>query len=181
MTSAETEAAAPLISSSFPLPIRVAGSGRSRCCRNSPAICAPALVARDRNSSRDSSALNSGIRGAFAPGATLVVASRAACAPGVSDAFAPAPGRRVRYSSPTRNARSRGSGFGCDGLGDRPARPGTLESELRKWETPSLRCLTVQSSASSSRAPADVPRALQLALDRARHATVPSRPWRWHA
>src|SRR5207302_217834 len=62
MRSAETEAAAPLISCSFPLPIRVAGSGLSRCCRNSPAISAPALPASARNSSSDSWALNSGAR-----------------------------------------------------------------------------------------------------------------------
>ena len=157
MTSADTDAAAPLISSNFPLPIRVAGSGRSRCCRNSPATWAPALVASDRNSSRDSSALNSGIRGALVPGATLVDASRAACAPAVSDAFASAPARRVRYSSPTRNARSRGSEFGCDDLGDRPARPGALESERRKEKTPSLRYLRAPWAWWSAHAPADVP------------------------
>jgi len=72
----------------FATSIRVAGSGLSRCCRNSPAICAPALVARDRNSSRDSCALNSGIRGAFEALAPLLALSRAAWAPLVRELFA---------------------------------------------------------------------------------------------
>src|SRR5580692_8008021 len=59
MTSAETEAAAPAISSSFPLPISVAGSGRSLRCVNSPTISAPALDAKVRNSSSESSDVNS--------------------------------------------------------------------------------------------------------------------------
>jgi len=46
--------------SSLPLPISVAGSGRSRRCLNSPAICAPALAASERSSSSDSSELKSG-------------------------------------------------------------------------------------------------------------------------
>ena len=107
--SAETEAVAPAISSNFPLPISVAGSGRSRCCRNSPTISAPALTARDRNSSSDSSALNSGTSGAFVATGLLEV-SRAACAAAVSGPFRArtdaARRERVRTSRPIRNARS---------------------------------------------------------------------------
>src|SRR5204862_406113 len=68
------------------------------CWRNSPAISAPALVARVRSSSSDSSAVNSGTSGAFDD--TLL--SRAAWAPSVRDFFLTR--ERVRYSMPTRNA-----------------------------------------------------------------------------
>ena len=51
-------AAAPLISSSFPFPITVAGSGLSRDCRTSPTTSAPAEVASSRSSASDSSAEN---------------------------------------------------------------------------------------------------------------------------
>src|SRR5208282_2717743 len=115
ITSAETDAAAPAISSSLPLPMSVAGSGRSLRWLNSPAISAPALAASVRSSSSESSDVKSGLKSGSAgreedgEAATLVAWSRAACAPGVMAADLPAwPARpRVRNSTPTRNARSR--------------------------------------------------------------------------
>src|ERR1700722_19916631 len=90
MRSAETEGAGPAISSNLPLPISVAGSGRSLRCVNSPTISAPALLASSLNSSSDSLELKSGEsvgRESDEDGddeaATLAACARAACAPEV--------------------------------------------------------------------------------------------------
>src|SRR5436190_3871613 len=105
--SAEADAAARAISCNFPRPIRVAGSGLSRRCRNSPAISAPALMAKDRNSSNDSCGLNLRAVTCLAA-APLLCASRAAIAPSVRDAPLGMPARdeRLLYSIPTKKARS---------------------------------------------------------------------------
>ena len=145
MTSAETEAAAPAISSNLPFPIKVAGSGRSRRWVNSPAICAPALLASVRSSSSDSSDVKSGesagkvVVDDEAP--TLAAWSRAACALRVMPRLFPAP-PLLRNSTPTRKARS------CCSDGLRTAlssfrelpRPFNLESSLRKQTHFTLRC-----------------------------------------
>ena len=121
---------APAISSSFPLPISVAGSGRSRCCRNSPTISAPALTARVRSSSSDSSAVNSGMSGALLPTGPFE-ASRAACAAAVSGPLLvredAGPRDRVRSSRPTRNARSLGGRL--ESTGPRTPLAGPLPAE----------------------------------------------------
>jgi len=79
----------------------VAASGLSRRCKNSPAISAPALVARDRSSSSDSSALNSGMDGAFEDGELPSLAPS-----DLPDVLFGLGLARFRQSSPTRNARS---------------------------------------------------------------------------
>src|SRR5439155_23903344 len=98
--------------------------------RNSPTISAPALVARARNSSRDSCALNSGILGVFESASAVV--SRAACAAAVSELFTPLDPARERYSSPTRKACSLGTLLGARSRFDRCLLREILDCELLK-------------------------------------------------
>src|SRR5664280_47989 len=108
--SASVEAIAPCNSSSLPLPINVAGSGRSRRCSISPATEAPAL----RVSSRSSSSASSGKASECASAAdTAAAALRAIFALGgrgdcASDLRSGGPlrNRRLENSTPTRKARS---------------------------------------------------------------------------
>jgi len=127
--SALVEAATAAISSTFPEPMRVAGSRRGRRCRSSVATKPPALTSSSRNSARDSSALR--------PGEADESAERSegddGAVSGAEPPEGPAPKRSPDDARPLRAARlvgergSRSTATRTACSGSPPPRPGSAD------------------------------------------------------
>jgi hypothetical protein len=135
-SSASLEATIPCSSSTLPLPISVAGSGRSRRCSRVPTILAPALVASSFSSSRLSSASN-GMASSSAAARGVVAALRACFADGGI-------GASVRACS-----RARGDGMPLRPLAHGSASPGALRVGRLRNSTPTRNAFSGSPSARS--------------------------------